>query len=138
MTRVRLTRSMLDRVLGGVCGGIGSYLGLSGWWVRIAFVALTVTNLALGIFLYLFLWLVIPGQKLGELPPILRPGQPPTPRYARPEAMLLLGMGTVAVGALLLAQNTGVLQGLQGNLLAPAMLLVIGLVLLLKHVRGAS
>jgi phage shock protein C len=138
MQTYRLTRNVFDRVLGGVCGGIGRYLSVSGWWVRAAFVALTLTSLAFGILLYLLLWLIIPIQTLAEVPPILRPGQTRPPRYARPETMLLLGAGSVLVGIVVLTQSTGVLQGVRGDILAPLMLLLIGLALLSKHLRGVA
>ena len=138
MVTDRLTRNMLNRVLGGVCGGIGSYLGISGWWVRAAFAALVLTNVGLGLLLYVLLWFIIPGQTLADLPPILHPGEPRTPRYARPEGMLLLGAGTIVIGAVLLAQGAGILQGSASQLLTPGMLFIIGLVLLAKHLRGTA
>jgi phage shock protein C len=138
MTTYRLTRNMLDRVLGGVCGGIGSYLGISGWWVRIAFIALALTTFNFGVLLYILLWLVIPGQTLADLPPILHPGEPRTPRYARPETLLILGAGAILTGVIVLAQGIGALQSARGDLLAPTMLLLIGLVILIKHLRGAA
>ncbi len=136
MTTYRLTRNMLDRVLGGVCSGIGSYLGISGWWVRAAFVALALTSFLFALLLYLLLWMILPSQTLDDLPPILHPGEPRTPRYAQPETMLILGTVAIGVGIIVLVQNTGVLQAPQGDLLAPGMLLLIGMVLLLKQVRG--
>ncbi len=138
MITYRLTRNMLDRVLGGVCGGIGAYLGVSGWWARLAFIILTLTTPAFGMLLYILLWLIIPGQTLADLPPILHPGQPRTPRYARPETMLILGATAILTGIVVLIQGTGVLQRAHGDLLAPGMLLLIGLALLMKHGRGAA
>ncbi len=129
---------MLDRVFGGVCGGIGSYLGMSGWWPRVAFIALALTSFSFAVLLYLLLWVMMPGQSLADLPPLLRPGEPRTPRYARPETMLILGTATIAVGIIVLAQGTGVLQGVRGDLLGPVMLLLIGIVLLDKHLRGVA
>ncbi|MEP7289883.1 MAG: PspC domain-containing protein [Chloroflexota bacterium] len=136
MTTNRLTRNMLDRVLGGVCGGIGAYLGVSGWWIRLGFIALTLVSLSFGILAYLLLWMLIPGQGLDDLPPIPQFGQPPVLRYARPETMLILGMGVIIIGAVLLAQSAGLLQGPQGDLLGPGLLVLIALVLLVKHLRG--
>ena len=138
MTTYRLTRNMLDRVLGGVCGGIGGYLGMSSWWVRAAFIALALTSVNFAVLLYVLLWFVMPSQSLADLPPLLRPGEPRTPRYARPETVLALGFATVGVGIIVLAQGTGVLQSARGDMLAPGMLLLIGIVLLFKHLRGAA
>ena len=138
MTTYRLTRNLLNRVLGGVCGGIGSYLGVSGWWVRLAFIALTLTSPAFGILAYILLWFTLPGQTLADLPPIVQPGEARPLRYARPETMLLLGMGAIIMGLIVLTQNRGLLTGPNGDLLAPGLLFVIGLVLLVKHLRGGS
>jgi len=128
---------MLDRVLGGVCGGIGQYLGISGWWVRIAFLALTLLTPAFGILLYVLLWVSIPAQSLADLPPILHPGEERSPRYSRPETVVILGMATIGIGIVILAQGIGALRTTGGeDLIAPFTLLAIGLVLLVKQVRG--
>ena len=138
MTTYRLTRNMLDRVLGGLGGGIGAYLGISGWWIRFAFIALTLTSTAVGILTYLLLWMLVPGQTLDEVQPILPPGEAPEPRYARPETTLILGLIAILIGGLVLVQSTGILQGPQGDLVAPGLLLLVGLVLFMKHVRGRA
>jgi phage shock protein C len=137
MKTLPLTRSALDRVLGGVCGGIGGYLGVSGWWVRGAFIALTLTTFGFGILLYMLLWVIIPGQTMSEVPPILRPGEALPPRFARPETTLILGTVAILVGIVVLAQG-GLLQGVRSDILAPITLLLIGFVVLLKHVRGTA
>jgi phage shock protein C len=138
MTTYRLTRNLLNRVLGGVCGGIGSYLGVSGWWVRLAFIALTLTSPAFGILAYVLLWFTLPGQTLADLPQIVQPGEAHPLRYARPETMLLLGIGAIIMGLVVLTQSRGLLLGPNGDLLGPALLFLIGLVLLVKHLRGRS
>ncbi len=138
MTTERLRRSLLDRILGGVCGGIGSHLGISGWWVRLAFVALLLTTGSFGLLLYVLLWLIMPAQGLADLPPLLRPDEAGPLIYARPEGMLLLGALVIIVGTTVLAKETGVLQGIGGDLLAPVTLLLIGVVVLFKHLRGAA
>jgi len=137
MVTVRLTSSMLDRVFGGVCGGIGKYLGIDGWWVRAAFIALTIAASIFAILLYVLLWLMIPPQRLSELPPVFGTGDNGS-RYARPETVLLLGAGAMIVGVIVLARSSGVLEGLNGDLLAPAMLLGIGIVVLLKQISGVA
>jgi phage shock protein C len=133
MTTVRLTRSLLNRVLGGVCGGIGGYLGISAWWVRITFIALALTTFPFAVFTYILLWFVMPGQSLADVPPVPGLGGSGAARYARPESMLILGAGAILVGILVLAQSTNVPQS---DLLAPATLLLIGLALLVKQLRG--
>ncbi len=130
---------MIDRVFGGVCGGMGECLGVSGWWVRGAFAALALTSLSFAILLYLLLWVALPVQRLNDLPPLLRPGEARPPRYVRPESILTLGALAIIVGIIVLADQTGVLKASGGgDLLAPGMLLLIGLMILLKHLRGVA
>ncbi|MGH3153721.1 MAG: PspC domain-containing protein [Streptosporangiaceae bacterium] len=59
--RIMLRRSLQDRMLTGVAGGVGHYFGVDAMIVRIAFVALTVFG-GLGIPLYLAGLLLIPEE----------------------------------------------------------------------------
>jgi len=127
---------MLDRVFGGVCGGIASTLGVSAWWVRIAFLALILSAFTLGTLTYILLWVIIPGQTADDIPPLLKYGEIPAARYIRPESLLLLGALAILLGVAVLVQGTGLLEGPQGDLLGPGLLFLIGLVLLIKHLRG--
>ena len=61
MADVPLTRSRDDRVLVGVCGGLGAHLGLPAQTVRIAMLVLTALGGA-GAVLYLWLWATVPWQ----------------------------------------------------------------------------
>ena len=60
-TKPTLERSRDDRVIAGVAGGLGAYLGTNPWLFRFAFIVLTFFG-GLGILLYLAAWLVIPDQ----------------------------------------------------------------------------
>lgn len=56
-----LTRSIHDRVLGGVVGGIAHRFGWSPTWTRVGYVLISVLSAAFpGILVYLVLWLLIP------------------------------------------------------------------------------
>ncbi len=56
-----LCRSKSNRIIAGVCGGLGEYLGVDPTVVRLAFVLLALFGGG-GIFLYLILWLVMPEE----------------------------------------------------------------------------
>ncbi len=57
----RLTRSRKDRVIAGVLGGFGEYLGWSATKLRIAYVVVSVLSAAFpGILVYLVLWFLMP------------------------------------------------------------------------------
>ncbi|MCS3924816.1 PspC domain-containing protein [Methanosalsum natronophilum] len=57
-----LKRSKNDRVLAGVCGGIGEYANLDPIIVRIIFVILTLMSFGTGVLLYIILAIVIPEE----------------------------------------------------------------------------
>jgi phage shock protein PspC (stress-responsive transcriptional regulator) len=56
----RLQLSARERMIGGVCGGLGEYFELDPVLFRAAFLVLAFLG-GLGILLYVILWLLIPG-----------------------------------------------------------------------------
>ena len=61
-TRRPLRRSRNDRVLGGVCGGLGEFFGLRPLWFRIIFVLLGIPGGVPGLLPYILLWLISPAE----------------------------------------------------------------------------
>ncbi len=61
----RLYRSESNRVLGGVCAGLGGYLGVDPLLIRIFFVLWTILG-ELSILVYFILWLVIPRENTAD------------------------------------------------------------------------
>ena len=57
----RLTKSLGDKKIAGVCSGVAKYFGIDPTVVRIAWVLL-VLLLGVGIFLYLVCWLLMPDD----------------------------------------------------------------------------
>jgi phage shock protein C len=55
----RLHRSATDRVIGGVCGGLGAHTGLPSWAWRVIFCT-AMLYFGIGLLLYLLLWIFIP------------------------------------------------------------------------------
>ncbi len=61
----RLVRSERNKVVGGVCGGLGEYLDIDPTIIRLVFVVFTLAG-GSGVLVYLILWLVMPlGEPLG-------------------------------------------------------------------------
>ena len=59
-----LRRSVCNRHVGGVCGGIGEYLGLDPTVVRVAYFLASFFSAAFpGILIYLILWMLIPERE---------------------------------------------------------------------------
>lgn len=60
----KLMRSQDDRLLAGVCGGLGKYMGIDSTIIRIVFALLAVFT-GFGFLLYVILWLVMPVEPSG-------------------------------------------------------------------------
>ncbi len=58
-----LRRSRSNRWIGGVCGGLGEFFGLSAFWFRLLFFILFLPGGLPGLLPYLILWLVIPLER---------------------------------------------------------------------------
>jgi phage shock protein C len=58
-----LRRSRGHRIVGGVCGGLGEFFGLSPWLFRLVFLWLLLPGGLPGLLPYLILWLIIPIQR---------------------------------------------------------------------------
>jgi phage shock protein C len=91
----RLHKSSSDRVIAGVCGGLGEYFGIDPTIVRIIFVILTIWG-GLGILLYVILFLIMPEVRGKDESRAIS-----DPR--RLEARHWIGGGLILFGVLLLA-----------------------------------
>jgi phage shock protein PspC (stress-responsive transcriptional regulator) len=132
----RLTRSLTDRVFGGVCGGIAAYTGVNPLWLRLLFVLLAPTTNGFGILIYVVLWLTMPVETLSDLPPLAPAGAAaPRPRGTS-TGQLAVGLAAVAAGALLLVVHSDLLSVSPGDFLWPAGALALGGALLWRQLRG--
>ena len=55
----RLHRSLTDRWIGGVCGGLGDQTGIPAWSWRILFVLAAFLH-GVGVLMYVLLWIFVP------------------------------------------------------------------------------
>lgn len=61
MARIALTRTVNDRVLAGVVGGVARRFGWNPTWTRVGYILLSILSAAFpGILVYLVLWLLMP------------------------------------------------------------------------------
>ena len=63
METKRLFRNNVNRVIGGVCGGLGNYFVIDPVLVRILFVLATIFFGA-GLITYLVLWIMMPEEPI--------------------------------------------------------------------------
>ena len=62
--------SATDRVIGGVCGGLGAHTGLPSWAWRVIF-CISVAYFGIGLLFYILLWIFIPRDSTPAAPPPL-------------------------------------------------------------------
>lgn len=63
----RLAKSPTDRMIAGVCGGLGEYFDIDPVLVRLIFVLLAFTGV--GVLAYITLWIVMPERSSLNMPP---------------------------------------------------------------------
>ncbi len=59
-TRKRLSRSMKNKMIGGVCGGMANYFDIDPTLVRVGYILISVFTIFSGVLAYFVLWLVMP------------------------------------------------------------------------------
>jgi phage shock protein C len=130
----RLTRSRRDRVFGGICGGLVSYLGWDVVLVRVAWVVLTVLSAGSGVALYLLAWIIIP------LEPLVPSEEPAHQAAAASDTRTVLGVLAVVIG--LLALSSAFLPWFwrmsSFRVVGPLVLILIGAALLLRPSAATS
>lgn len=58
----KLTRSMTDKMIAGVCGGIAQYLGVDATLIRLVFGILVLAGILPGVLAYIVAWIVMPAE----------------------------------------------------------------------------
>lgn len=61
-TRNPLRRSRSDRVIAGVCGGLGAFFGINPTWFRLGFIIAFLPGGIPGLLLYFICWIIIPSE----------------------------------------------------------------------------
>jgi len=86
-----LRRSTSDRVLAGVCGGLGRHLGVEPVLLRIAAVVLALAN-GVGVIAYVIAWILIPEEPAGQPVAAARAPRQETGRLVLGGALVVLGL----------------------------------------------
>jgi phage shock protein C len=74
METKKLYRSRTDKMVAGVCGGLGIYLGVDPTLVRLAFVLLLLFGIGSGLLVYLAMMLIVPLEPEGATVPVQATG----------------------------------------------------------------
>lgn len=152
-----LYRSESDRMLGGVCGGLGNYLGVDTTLVRLFFVILFFGS-GIGVLAYLALWIVAPSESsinkdiswqdsiksstenFSERVQTVGEEFGSAVRTPHPKAGVIIGGALIGLGGLLFIENLGIpwLHWLSFDMLWPVLLIVAGGVILVRRSQGVT
>lgn len=117
-----LRRRRDNRVIAGVCSGLGAYFGLDPVVFRIAFVVLTFIG-GIGLLVYVLAWILIPeGEGAGE------------GRAAATEGGAIVGFALVVIGGLFLLRAIAP-DWLSGRYVWPIVLILLGLAVVYRSAK---
>jgi phage shock protein C len=152
----RLERSTTNKVVAGVCGGIGEYLQVDPTLVRVFFVVGTIVTGGLGLLGYIVLIVLLPlpgqpapfvktsgvttstvdaatGEATAEQTAQIAPAPADPAQAERNRAAF--GVVLIALGAIFLFSNAGVFRIVRWDLAWPLVLIAIGALLLAQRMR---
>ena len=139
----KLYRSEKDKWIAGVLGGLAEYLDVDSTILRIAYIVFTLASAGAGAIGYILAVIIIPKPPMGHQPPSTAATEGgPTPRSetSSPQnarrsnnAPMVVGLILVGLGVLFLFNN---FIDIHWHLFWPAILIVIGLVLLGRALMG--
>lgn len=152
MAESRLLRSQSNRMVAGVCGGLGEYLGIDPTFIRIFFLLLVFGEGA-GVLIYMVLWILLPAQgSAGGPESTIQQNAEEISTRARElgqemsaglrgnnrQVSLLVGVALVLIGSVYLLDNLNLawLAWLRFSTLWPVLLILGGAVLLYRYLRG--
>ena len=138
----RLTRSKSDRMVGGVCGGLGEYLGIDPTFIRIIFFIMVFGGGA-GFWIYLLLWFLIPeedketSKDFGERVRNMGDDFTKSVSSPHPKSGLIVGGGLILLGLFWLVEqlNLSWLWWWDFDVLWPFLLIIGGVILLYRWFR---
>ena len=62
----RLYRSKNERMLGGVCAGLGEHFDIDPTVIRLVWAVITVLSIGTGVVVYIIAWILIPEEESGS------------------------------------------------------------------------
>jgi phage shock protein PspC (stress-responsive transcriptional regulator) len=147
----RLYRSSTDKMLGGVCAGLGKYLRIDITIIRLFFVVLTMVG-GFGPLFYIVLWIVVPleghefhgktpqfdGEDLRDRFGLVRDDVVKAVSSPNKNIARFIGVGLVVMGGFLILQQLHVpwLTWLNSGVIWAALILLGGVALLVRGSRG--
>jgi phage shock protein C len=153
----KLFRSRSERMIAGVCGGLGEYLGVDPVWLRLFFILLLFAT-GFGFWAYLILWIIVPeeGRESGtpgdtvqanvqdmadrarEFGQSIQRGLrgDRAPAEAGPTSgPVIVGLAFIVLGVFLLLNQLNVFWWLRWDVMWPLLIILLGGGLLLSRLK---
>ena len=138
----RLTRSRSERILGGVCGGLGRWIGIDPVFVRLFFVVLAAAS-GSGVGIYILLWIIIPEEGMTESADFGERardmGGDMREAFSKPNPKMFqyLGSGLIVLGGIIFLDRLNLpwLGWFNDNLIWAALVILAGVALLVRALR---
>ncbi len=146
----KLSRNQNDKILGGVCSGLGEYLHIDPVFVRLFFIVLTVID-GIGFWIYILLWLLMPAtqederkfemNQFGERARTMGGEFSEAVSKPNPDVKKYLGAGLILMGLFFFAErlvqqfDLGWFSWFNQDILQAILLLTAGIVLLVRAIK---
>jgi phage shock protein C len=153
----KLYRSQSDRMIAGVCGGLGEYLSTDPVWIRLFFVLLLFAT-GFGFWVYIIMWIIIPpegrpattsgdtvqanvqemadrARELGQGIQRGLHGDRATSDSSTTSGTILVGIAFILLGAMLMLNRLNLFWWLRWDVMWPLLLVLLGGALLFSRTR---
>lgn len=153
----KLFRSRDDRMIAGVCGGLGDYLSLDPVWLRLLFILLLFAS-GIGLWAYLILWIIVPqegretttpgdtvqanvqemAERARELGQGLQQGFGRDTEGSGDRSTtgpVLIGAGLILLGGFLLLNQFNLFSWIRWDVMWPFLIILLGVALLVTRLR---
>jgi len=122
----RLYRSTEDKIICGLCGGLGEYFNIDPTIIRIVSVLFFIINPTAAVLFYILACAIIPkkpAEHVGKAKPVTKK------TTQREQGLIILGLMLILIGVLVFPEIKLILRSVLGGLAIAAGLLIILLVL---------
>ncbi len=142
MASRRLYRSQTERMISGVCGGLGHYFDIDPTLVRIIFAVLTLVSGGILLIGYVIAWIVIPESAPEEEPiAAAGTGEAVSPKVEKPTRRSSSigywpGFLLIGIGLILLLRQLDIWYYVSDYW--PVLLIAIGVLILVTYRRGSG
>jgi len=139
MENKKLYRSSTDKMVAGICGGLGEYLGVDPIVVRLVMVGLTLGG-GSGVLLYIILAIIIPKEPTGtteeemtETPKIKTKEDPSFDEATEGKGKNVLAVLVILAGIILLTNRIIPFNWFRWDLFWPVGLIMLGVYLIFRR-----